>query len=289
MDISATKHEEIDYPDINVHRLPGGRQPVHEDYGLWICMSFRKSVYAPVHNRKRPRCFEFYGISHLLKGRGFYWEPGSAVTPMRTGDAVIVCPGHVHAYGGNRSHYTEDCMGFAGPVADRLQQYGIIRNGVIHCGSARRLLPIIELAQSPTVDAQIGANIALQELLMHLHLEREEGTKTEAYRYIHELTEHLQRSYGESWSVTRMAEYCNLSPSRFRVVFQSVTGVTPKAYLDRLRIQLAAEALVQNDDAIGAIANRFGFKDPFQFSRRFKAVTGHNPTNYRHEMRLTRG
>ena len=133
------------------------------------------------------------------------------------------------------------------------------------------------------------ANIALQALLVDIHLERARQSQSEAYRYIHQLTQHLQHTIDESWPVTRMAEFCNLSPSRFRVVFQSVTGSAPKSYLDRLRIQLATEALVQEDETIAAVAHQFGFPDPYHFSRRFKEITGYAPTHYRREMRFTRG
>jgi AraC-like DNA-binding protein len=288
MDKTTVTNAEIEYPGIEVHRMPIGRQRIHVEYGLWICKFNRHNVAPPPESKEYPRYFEHYAISHLIEGRGFYWEPGKPDIPMLAGDAVIVCPGHVHHYGGDAIHYVEDSICFAGPVAERLQQCGVLSNGVVHVGSARRLLPIIEQALIPSVHAQVKANMALQNLLVELYLGRERREQSEAYRYIRELTEQLRDTPDAPWTVTRMAEYCNLSPSRFRVVFRAVTGIAPKTYLDRFRIQQAAEALVQGDESIAAIADRCGFPDAYHFSRRFKELTGYAPRDYRREMRLFR-
>lgn len=53
-----------------------------------------------------------------------------------------------------------------------LYHSGVLRDGVCEFGTARKLLPIAELIQDPSNDAQINANITLQKLLVDLYFER---------------------------------------------------------------------------------------------------------------------
>jgi AraC-like DNA-binding protein len=81
-----------------------------------------------------------------------------------------------------------------------------------------------------------------------------------------------------------MAEFCNLSEPQFRKVFKAVIGMPPKNYIDRLKVQQAAETLSSGNMKISEISKKFGYLDPFHFSRRFKEITGMAPENYRENM-----
>lgn len=68
-----------------------------------------------------------------------------------------------------------------------------------------------------------------------------------------------------------------------RKLFQKETGVTPLQYLNSLRLQLAADALL-SARAAGAsmadIARTCGFREPLYFSRMFKKAYGVAPSYY---------
>jgi YesN/AraC family two-component response regulator len=55
----------------------------------------------------------------------------------------------------------------------------------------------------------------------------------------------------------------------------------PKLYIDRLKIQKAAELLMSNRLKVIDIAERLGYVDQYHFSRRFKKLTGLSPRRYR--------
>ncbi len=103
-----------------------------------------------------------------------------------------------------------------------------------------------------------------------------------------ELLEEIRRRPEKWWSVREMAEMCNLSTDQLRRVFQQRTGVKPKIYIDRLKLNHAAEYLVSTDHPVAEIAERFGYKDQYHFSRRFKAVQGMSPQRYRRSFALMR-
>ena len=83
-----------------------------------------------------------------------------------------------------------------------------------------------------------------------------------------------------------MAELCNLSENQFRRVFNQHTGMSPKRYVDKLRMQQACEILSSTVSPIAEVAHQFGYSDPYHFSRRFKDIIGLSPENYRNSYSL---
>ncbi len=68
-----------------------------------------------------------------------------------------------------------------------------------------------------------------------------------------------------------------------RKLFQREMGVTPLQYLNNMRLQTAAEALISSERASGSvtdIARMCGFREPLYFSRMFKKKYGQSPTYY---------
>lgn len=283
MDKSIISNATITHAACAVHRMPEGRQEVHEQYGLWICRYTREGAGPPRTPAWEPRHFEFYCISHLVRGSGWFWVPGRRLEVFGEGKAVVVSPGYIHCYGGNKVNYVEDSICFAGPVADALCRTGVLQNGIIEVGKARRLLPIIESASDPSRNAQIQANIELQKLLVELYFENL-GVKAK-YPLIDSLIEEIKGSHGTWWTVAAMARFCSLSEAQFRRVFFAHTGTAPKDYVDRLKLLQAAETLSGSTEPVAQVARRYGYADPFHFSRRFKQVTGLAPEKYRLQMK----
>jgi AraC-like DNA-binding protein len=231
---------------------------------------------------ERRRVFEFYCISHLISGDGFYCEPGfRAVTELAPGDAVFVIPGKAMNYGVMRSHYTEDSICFSGPRADALRDAGVFRPGVLNIGRERRLFPIIRKIREGTVTAMIEANTMLETMLFNIH--RERLARREARRAVSlgSLMSEVSATPGHWWTVKEMAEYCGVSRNYLREMFKTGVGMHPKEYIDRVKTGRAAEMLCGTDMKVGEIAAALGFKDPFHFIKRFKTLTGMTPSRHR--------
>lgn len=305
MDKSIIKYDENDYAGCNINNMPGGKfqaesskkedpvnihrmpkiiQPIHKDYGLWICAFSRNSQSQP-RNVIQPRYFEFYNISHLIGGNGWFWSKSKGqIEKMLPGQCVMLSPGYVHFYGGDTAPYIEDTVCFSGRIADYLFKNGMISPGIKEMGKARRLLPIIELAIDPSPVSQLHACVELQKLLVEIHMENRNLKSREMYPHIKKLLEVLKDTPQKWWTVEEMAEYCNLSQAQFRKVFKSYAGMAPKLYLDKLKIQQASEMLSISEINISEIAKNFAYLDPFHFSRRFKEIKGISPEKYRENL-----
>lgn len=271
----------IDWENHVVHQVQGRCKPIHTDYGLWIHKTLRH-MKSKVRKKFKPRLLNsFFSLSQQVAGNGTYYGSDGETQTIPHGGGVMICPGFVHDYPGIGETFVEDSICFCGPVADHLWECGILSNGILEIGQDRRLLPIIDMAMDPSVDSQIQANLALQNLLVHLYLENRSAKTRSASTRIDPLIAAIRRTPERWWTVENMAEFCNLSESRFRVVFKKATGMSPKHYLDQFKISLAAEQLLTTQHPISDIAEWLGYTDVFHFSRRFKSIIGCSPSLHR--------
>ena len=91
----------------------------------------------------------------MFKGRGKL-RIGAQVWDMEPGDAVLICPGDWHLYGGvGEEGYFEDAIRFCGRVPDFMRKSGILHSGKLHLGKVRKLIPLVEQLRSPSPQAAI--------------------------------------------------------------------------------------------------------------------------------------
>ena len=96
----------------------------------------------------------------------------------------------------------------------------------------------------------------------------------------------IKQDLAREFSLRRLASIVDLSPSRFRYVFKSETGLGPKAYIRALRMELAKQLLENTSLTVEQIMIQIGLTDRSHFERGFKKAFGLTPTQYRTESRL---
>ncbi len=282
-DVELTPHKPVieNRKEIQVNHFHLEPKGFHLDYGLWIFNWTRNSTFLRRTNLF-PRRFEFYGISHFHSGNGWYWSADGSKRVVHEGDVVISTPNFVQDYGAQSKTCREDSLCFCGPIADNLYRSGVLADGVFTMGKGRKLLPVIERAENPERNSQLRANLALQTLLTELHLLNQEnpGSKTHD-NAMDQLITIMTEEPAKWWTTLEMAQFCSLSENQFRRLFRKRTGLSPKLFVDTLRMRQAAERLCSGQECIAAIASSFGYSDPYHFSRRFKDVMGLSPEQYR--------
>ncbi|MCC6580435.1 MAG: helix-turn-helix domain-containing protein [Phycisphaeraceae bacterium] len=98
--------------------------------------------------------------------------------------------------------------------------------------------------------------------------------------------DHLAANLSRELTLPELARVSHLSRSRFAELFHRQVGVSPRQYLERLRIERARQMLRLTSQPIKEIAQAVGFADPAYFSNRFRLHAGRSPRRYRTEGQL---
>ena len=92
---------------------------------------------------------------------------------------------------------------------------------------------------------------------------------------------HIMTAYATDISIPELAAMEHMSTPRYNACFKKLMGVSPTKYILRLRITSACDLLLHTDMTVKEIAALCGYKDPYFFSRAFKAYVGVSPRAYR--------
>mgnify|MGYP000936397791 CR=1 FL=1 len=272
--------------EINPSPIPAELRPRILDSGLLI-----RSYYEGVPSRGRetpepvPRVFSYMVLTQMIGGRGLYWNAQSGSREIRPGQWICVTSHYESSYFGYQDSFIEDSISFLGGTATALATNGIIKNGLFDFGKERRLLPIIHKLRESTAAAFLEANAMLVSLLFEFHHAARENNPSPALTDFNRLLQEIKRNMGRWWTVGEMAEFCNISENYLRRIFHEHTGVSPKSYLDNLRMNRAAELLTGTRRSIPDIAKQLGYMDPYHFIRRFSQLMAIPPARYRKNFR----
>ncbi len=277
---------------IIVNQIYGNRNPPDciRRYGLWCYPGTCVIAEEPFPLNSNPfekcpaRIFQVYSISHLIEGQGKLWIKNKGEFKVRKGDCILMAPGVINRYGGvNGKNYIEDTLCFNGPVADMMYDSGIISCGVFPLGSVRRLIPLVNSIRDASLDSIFSGLIRVQQLLMEIFLSSH-SAKTNAYSFFDTVIQNIRDSPERWWTVSELAEMCRLSAPQLRRVFLLKTGMSPKQYIDRVKVELAADQLKNTRRTVFEVAHSLGYSDPYHFSRRFKQMMGVSPNHYRESL-----
>lgn len=100
---------------------------------------------------------------------------------------------------------------------------------------------------------------------------------------VNRVIDHIRDHLGEELSLAALARVAAFSPFHFHRVFKAITGETLFGFIQRLRIERAAGALVAHrDQSILEVALDHAFAGSATFARAFKARFGMSATEWRH-------
>ena len=97
------------------------------------------------------------------------------------------------------------------------------------------------------------------------------------------LFEAVEAEPERDFSVDEMARLFGLGGSAFSKRFRAAMGTSPRTWFNERRARAAAEALLDPEDTVAAVASRFGFGSEFYFSRFFRRHHGLSPSQWRRQ------
>jgi len=96
----------------------------------------------------------------------------------------------------------------------------------------------------------------------------------------------LARHFSVANPVEEVIRRSKLAERTFKRRFVSATGLTPIAYVQRLRVEDARRRLERTDASVDEISWRVGYEDAAFFRRLFRRTTGLSPGAYRKRFRI---
>lgn len=126
--------------------------------------------------------------------------------------------------------------------------------------------------------------VSIRQALM-AHLERTYSTGSRAPppmsgrvgpKFV-QVVDFVEAHLGEPIRLDQMAEVAATGRFQFARMFKRAVGVTPMAYVERVRIEHAKALLRQGGLTLAEVAGRVGFVDQSHFTRRFRRHTGLTP------------
>ena len=142
------------------------------------------------------------------------------------------------------------------PKLESLEASGWIRLLFHHFGVANRsLLPAHPIEMPDVIDRQIDQAIRWITLQYYQHISIDQIAFTLGYHRAH-----------------------------LSKVFKQKTGLSPKQYLMKVRMEKAKD-LLGGVLTIEQISSSVGFNDPLYFSKQFHKWSGHSPSEYRNRLR----
>jgi AraC family transcriptional regulator len=107
-------------------------------------------------------------------------------------------------------------------------------------------------------------------------------SRLEYEKRVNRVIDHVREHLAEDLSLERLAEIAAFSPFHFHRVFRAITDETLFAFVQRVRLERAALALIHHrDDSVLAVALDHGFSSAASFARAFRSHFGMSATAWR--------
>lgn len=253
---------------------------------------------------------DYYQVCYVTQGRILHYREREAVA-LKKGDAFVIPPGFPHSM-----HFeTADAQVLSLVFRDSLFHEGFkLSNIAGFLGDLQRDMVRSQLYMRITLNQRQGENV--QRLLEMLIAEQAaenmpglcaapslissvlymlaqgyygarakdmEAKQPRSYAdTMQNCADYIDRNYAQKLSLDSLARRFGVSRSAFCTAFRQYTGLSPRQYIARRRIQEAQIRIRSGqEDALSRIAQSVGYEDDSTFYRNFLQVTGMSPARYR--------
>jgi AraC-like DNA-binding protein len=249
-----------------------------------------------------PSVHDYYLIHTVLDGEGLF-QSGNFSQLCRAGDTFVIFPGSLFSYQADRNtpwHYVWVALqGQA--VMQLLSEIGITQEKpLLHTEYMTEIYSLYErirlsFQQSayPRLES-LEASGWLRLLLHHFGLANRSILSAHPRemsdlidRQIDQAIRWITLQFHQQISIDHMASTLGYHRAHLSKAFKQKTGLSPKQYLLKVRMDKAME-LLEGYLTIDQVSSSVGFNDSFYFSRQFRKWSGMSPSEYRNVHRAIR-
>lgn len=254
----------------------------------------------PVPGHKMgPSVHDYYLIHTVLEGEGLF-QSGNFSQQCRSGDTFVIYPGSLFSYQAAQEqpwHYAWVALQ-GSAVSALLSDAGISReHPLLHSSNIRELHSLYERIRTAFRESAYPRLESLEasgwtRLLLH-QFGINNLSLLPAYpkelpevidRQIDQAVRWITLQYHQPLSINHIAATLGYHRAHLSKAFKQRTGLSPKQYLLKTRMDKASE-LLRGTLTIDQIASSVGFNDALYFSKQFRKYTGMPPSEYRAVLR----
>jgi AraC-like DNA-binding protein len=232
--------------------------------------------------------YPYYFVKYTIRGKGTL-EINSHILSLKPGILTGFEPGTAHHYKADPNDPMEHIfITFLGiQASDLFYKSTLAGNHFIEAANPDQMLnqcrKILDVGlHKPSFSQEICCHclyILLLEMaaysanpMSHISISMQTYQKCKAY-----IDHHFSRIH----TPAEVAEQCDIDVRYMASLFKKYCHISPSQYILGLKLNKAANLLLNTDDKIKEIAEQVGFGDPFHFSKNFKQFHGQSPNHYR--------
>ena len=227
---------------------------------------------------------DFHDLSYIIDGRGTYYVNNKQIN-VESGDIIYIAPGCSREA---RSSLDNQMEVFA-------INFQILDNGKMnndsrlpfpvkkHIGLDSRLIYLykqltqiwIEKDDFHILDARAAVIRIVSELLKRMPSNKQPmvfDSRIEDIKY------YINSNFNSEFTTKHLADMAGLNDVYLGSLFKRVVGESVKSYINKIRINHAAEIILTERASVSEVAYHCGFSDVFYFSRVFKKIKGYPPS-----------
>ena len=247
---------------------------------------------------------DFFELVYVMEGSALH-QLGSEASRISAGDYFIVDVGSYHRYQENHGFTIVNCL-FAPEYVDRalvncpslsallsngMRQFGASALGVRLAdrtchdadGRIRRLVEAMEREYSEQSAGYLEIiRCYLIEILVHTVRQADAaGSTGRLHPAAAAMAEYLYEHFTEPLSLEILSSRLGYTPQYLSSLFHRETGMSPSAYLQKLRVERSCRMLAESRLGISKIAQEVGYCDLKHFNSVFRRYTGVSPREFR--------
>lgn len=208
--------------------------------------------------------------------------------PVKAGEVIFVAPGRWHRYRPSATTgWTEQWVELGGEVPARLTAKGVLPEECrvmrpVKFGELVEAMAALHRAiNEPGAGGQSAELAALALRVLGLLTEKAPEAGTRLERAVRKAERLLAERLGEPPTMPALARELGVNYASFRREFARRTGMAPRQYVMRLRLERAQRMIGTTPFTLEAIAEQLGFSSAFHLSAAFKKRFGAPPAVWR--------
>ena len=234
--------------------------------------------------------FTYYIIHFIVDGKGFY-EINDKVYSVKKNQLFLIPPNiPTRYYSDKQNPWRYLWIGFSTQNDKELLKFcGFEKNGVV------LNFPSMDLIKNYAhlLNTYKKHNLAYEQLLFGLLYQsvgiliaKNSNVKqiTPVDTYVNAAIKFIKKNFRSKITVTDIAQYVGLERTYFSKIFSSKTKVSPKEYLQNLRLSLATKMLSESTMSSYEIALSLGFNDYSHFYKAFLKKYKITPNDYKQKI-----